>query len=44
MNEGVADGRGACGMVAGTEYGKVEDDMGTGVESGGGVGRDGIVL
>ena len=31
MNEGGADGGGACGTATGTEYGKVVDDMGAGV-------------
>ena len=38
MNEGVADGGGACDMATGTEYGKPVDDVGTGLEVGGGVG------
>lgn len=38
MNEGGADGGGAF------EYGKVVDELGTGVETGGGVGRGGITL
>jgi hypothetical protein len=44
MNEGGADGGGTCGAATGVEYGKVVDDMGTGVETGGGVGRGGITL
>jgi hypothetical protein len=44
MNEGGADGGGACGTATGIEYGKVVDEMGTGVETGGGVGRGGITL
>jgi hypothetical protein len=44
MKEGVADDGGAFGMGTGTEYARGVDDTGTGVETGGGVGRGCIAL